>query len=321
MKTKIIKPPHLRNGDTVAVVTVSYPILNKNLFERGVKTLERLGLRVVYYKEIFKSYGQHMAGMPRDRIIQFHKAIANKKVKAVFNLVGGYAANQILDVLDFSLIRRNPKIIYGFSDVTTILNPIFEKTGLITFHGPNIEEWFYRLDRYSRNSLVTTLFEPRPTYEIPRSTRWKVFKPGRARGRLAGGNLTIVRNLVGTDFNLRWKNRLFFWEEIGEDIEGIDNILTHLKLAGALDDIAGMIIGKNIIAPPESYLLKKRRRALTFYEVVTNVLRGYTFPVVSDVDFGHLLPQATIPIGARAELNASSGSGRIRIKILESVVS
>lgn len=310
----VIKPHHLKKGDAVALVSLSRPLTRRDVVRKGVKLLERFGLKVSFSENIFKNYGCYMAGTANERTNEFHRLIANKKIRAIFNTSGGMSANQVLDKLDFRLIKRNPKIIYGFSDITTILNPIFEKTGIITFHGPTLQYWSDGPYHLSRKSMHHALFGATRKYEITGPSNWKTIKPGRASGRLAGGNLTIVRNFLATPYEIDWKNRIFFWEEVGEDLEGIDNMLTHLRLAKVFNKISGMIIGKNKIAAPESEIRTPNCRLFGFRKMLLDVAKGYQFPIISNVDFGHdLKTHLTIPVGARVEIIARPDHAHILV--------
>jgi len=301
-----IKAFKLKVGDSVGIISPSEPIIYKNEFFAGVKELEKLGLKVVLGKNVFKSYGGYMAGTTKERLQDLHSMFKNPEVKAIFVSGGGFCANQILPYINYSLIKENPKIILGYSDITVLINAIYSKTGLITFHGPSVELTISSWDNFTKKSFLRAIFQTRPIGRVPGLTSWKVLKKGKATGHLLGGNLTVLRTLFGTKYNPDWKGAILFWEDCDLTYEDLDHFITHLKLAGILDKISGMIIGKNknfTEIEKESEL--KKKDFLLPQNIILERTQEYKFPIISEVQFGHVGEQVTIPIGVQATIDTS----------------
>ena len=304
--TKIIKPLKLKKGDTVGIIAPSEPVIYKKKFSRGIQELKKMGLKVVLGKNVFKRRGGYMAGTLEERLSDFHAMFRNKKIKAIFAARGGFCCNQLLPLVDYKLIQKNPKILLGYSDITVLLNAIYKKTGLVTFHGPNVEFVMSRWGNYTKKYFTKAIFSAEPVGEISKLTKWKILKKGKASGRLIGGSLSVLRTLLGTPYNPDWKNAILFWEDYGFTYEDLDHFLTHLKLAGVFDKISGMIIGKNkkfIKIENKSDLNKLS--FLSPEEIILERTKGYKFPIISEVDFGHEGEQITIPVGVKATIDTS----------------
>jgi muramoyltetrapeptide carboxypeptidase len=303
---KSIKAHKLKAGDNVGVISPSEPIVYKNEFLAGVKELEKLGLKVVLGKNVFKSYGGYMAGTAKERLHDFHLMIKNPKIKAIFASTGGFCVNQMLPLIDYSLVKKNPKIILGYSDITALTNAIYAKTGLVTFHGPHVESTIAEWDSFTKKSFIKAVFQTKPIGQVPGISSWKVLKRGKASGILIGGNLTVLRTLIGTIYSPNWNGAILFWEDCDLTYEDLDHFLTHLKMAGILNKISGMIIGKNknFIEIEEEPELKKRD-LLSPKNIILERTQEYRFPIISEVQFGHVGEQITIPIGVKATIDTS----------------
>ena len=305
---KTIKPPKLKPGDKVGIISPSELVVFKNKLQAGIRELEKLGLKVVLGRNVYKIYGGYMAGTIKERIEDLHAMFKNRQIKAIFASRGGFCANQLLPHIDFSLIRKNPKIILGFSDMSVLLNAIYAKTGLVTFHGVNIEMELVnsRWEKFTKDYFVKALFQSKPIGRISGYNSWKIFRGGKARGRLLGGNLSVLRTLLGTKYNPNWQGAILFWEECNETYEDLDHFLTHLKLAGVFDKINGMIIGKlhNI----KKIEIRSDIAKLSFFspeKIILERTREYKFPIISNVNFGHNCEHITIPIGVKATIDTS----------------
>jgi muramoyltetrapeptide carboxypeptidase len=303
---KSIKPQRLRPGDTVGIISPSEPIVFKNEFHAGIKELEKLGLKVLLGKNVFKKYGGYMAGTIEQRLSDLHSMFRNPKVKAILVSGGGFCVNQILPSVNYSLIKNNPKIIMGYSDITVLINAIYAKTGLVTFHGPSVELSIANWQKFTKDSFVKAVFHPKPIGKVPGLTSWKVFKRGKATGRLLGGNLSVLRTLIGTKFNPDWKNSILLWEDCNLTYEDLDHFITHLKLTGIFEKIVGMAIGytKNFKKIEEESGLERK----TFFspkKIILERTHEYHFPIISGVEFGHGKDQLVIPIGVQATIDTS----------------
>lgn len=303
-----VKPQKLKKGDVIGIISPSSPVVSREDLSYGIKVLESLGFKPKLSSRALAVHGNYQAGPREDRLADLHAMFADDEVKAIFCTSGGYASIQLLPDIDWDLIRKNPKIFIGFSDITTLLNAVYQKTGLITFHGPTVET----LDsprtkgaKYTVQSLKDTLIRGVP--EKYRSfTEWKVLKPGRAEGEFVGGNLNILGSLLGTPFEPKWDGKILFWEEADATIEEIDNYLWRLRVAKAFKKIEGMVIGKVTNLRPiesENDLWAALDKPLALEDVILGATEGYNFPILYGADFGHDVPSLTIPIGAEGKMD------------------
>jgi muramoyltetrapeptide carboxypeptidase len=303
-----IKPPKLKKGDIIGVISPSSPVVSKEDLSYGIKVLESLGFKPKLGPRAFAVHGNYQAGPREDRLSDFHAMFADDEVKGIFCTAGGYASLQLLPDIDWDLIKKNPKVFIGFSDITTLLNAINQKTGLVTFHGPTIET----LDsprtkggKYTATSLKDSLMKGVPE-KYKAFTEWKALKPGRAEGELVGGNLNILCSLLGTPYEPKWDGKILFWEEVNATIEEIDNYLWRLRVAKVFKKIEGMVVGKITNLEPiegDNDLWAALDKPLALEDVVLGATDGYNFPILFGADFGHDVPSLTLPIGAPAKMD------------------
>ena len=279
--------------------------------------LNALGLQAKRRLNLLKCRG-YLAGTDQDRASDVNEMFVDDEVNAVLTVRGGWGCNRLLPYLDYELIGRNPKIIMGYSDITSLLLAIFAKTGLITFHGPvGISTWNeFTLD-YVRRILFdgkkVDLINPPDDNElnVQFDNRVLTITAGRARGILAGGNLAVLSAMVGSEYLPDWKGKIMFVEEVGEDIYRVDRMLTQLKLAGILQQLNGFIFGKcTNCRPGESY------GSLTLEEVLDDHIKPLQIPAWYGSMIGHIEDKFTIPIGVEVEIDSDIG----QIKMLEAAV-
>ncbi len=307
---KTIKPPALRRGDKIGIISPSEPIIYKKRFLRGVETLKKLGFRVVLGKNVFKEYGAYMAGTDKQRADDLNAMFKNKEIKGIFSSRGGMCSNRLLDLIDFQSIKKNPKVFMGLSDITVLTNVIHKKTGLVAFHGPNVEFGFshglkgrnnFTLE-YFRKAVMTS----QPIGNTLQRKKIDILKSGKASGALIGGNLEVLMTLLGTKYEPNWKNKILFWEETDRTTEEIDFWLTHLRLSRVFEKISGMVIGKltgvTTLRSGDDWNSKK---AFPINKIVLEIFKKYKFPIIKGISFGHYYPQITLPIGVRATINTS----------------
>ena len=318
----LIKAKHLKKGHTVAIIAPASPPANPGDVEFALEWLSKLGLKCKTGKHIFASYSD-LAGTDDERLEDFHDAWRDPEVAAILPIRGGNGVCRLLPRVDFDLIKRNPKIIIGYSDLTGILNPIFQKCNLVTFHGPMAAS-FYRSSYchyYFQRALMSNkplglIVDPipaelwKPKYPPPRV----VLAEGRARGPLAGGCLTIVKQLMGTPWELDTEGKILFLEDVAEEPHNIDRHLTQLLHSGALHKAKGILVGECLSCKPGG----SGRRRLSLNKGIEHVLQerlsGLGIPVVYGMRFGHGQDQFTLPIGVTATLEASKGKVRFRIE-------
>lgn len=309
---KIIKPSKLHRGDLVGIISPSSNISGRRSeLNKGIRFLEKeLGLKVKLGKNCLKKYF-YSAGTPQMRVDDVHEMFNNPEIKAVFMSVGGETANEVLELIDFDLIKKNPKIFAGMSDGTTLLTPIAEKTGLITYYGPDVLYGFARSMRDEiRQNMVESWFdgnvkELRPIKNFKRADNKRPIKSGRrcvrkgkAKGVLIGGYLEIVCLLIATKQLSGFKNKILFLENMG-DSPTIHTLLQTLKLAGVFDQISGLLLGFFPDAQPGT----EKYRPVG--EIVLEITKGYSFPILQINELGHNVENYVFPMGIKTRLDAT----------------
>ena len=313
-----LKPPRLRPGDVAALVapaTVNYDQLRVEL---AVETLEAMGLEVVVGKHVLDRFG-YLAGTDADRAADLNNAFADPDVKAIFPLTGGWGASRLLPLLDYRSIGRNPKVLMGYSDITSLLNGIHARTGLVTFHGPNAwSEW----NEFSYQSMHQLLFQGKSlSYSntpekgedlVAKRNRIQTINGGIASGEMIGGNLTLVAALSGTPFLPAFEGRILLLEDVGEAIYRVDRMLTQLSLAGQLQRLSGIVFGQFKSVAPEPGLGN-----FSLMDILRQHCEPLGIPCYYGAMFGHVEHNSTLPIGIHATMDADAGT----IKLDEPAVS
>jgi muramoyltetrapeptide carboxypeptidase len=257
-----------------------------------------------------------LSGTDDERLEDLHAMFADPKVAAVFALQGGYGTPRLLDRIDYELIRRNPKILLGYSDITGLHLAIGRKAGLVTFHGPNM---LGTLTPRTLEILKKALFVAEPLGDVrnpdeadPLNVEFPVHTvaPGVARGRTVGGNLTLISSTMGTPYEIETKDRILLVEDTGEAPYRIDRMLVQLKLAGKLQEAAGIVFGTCSDCGPGKSSFEL---SLSLSEVIDELLGRLGKPVLAGILFGHTKEKSVIPFGVEAELDA----GTKRLTIVE----
>ncbi|MBE2281313.1 MAG: LD-carboxypeptidase [Ignavibacteriaceae bacterium] len=315
---KVIFPPALKIGDTIGIISPA-GVLKEGQSEKSIKNLEDLGFIVVQGENV-NSVNGYFAGSDKDRANDVNKMFANSDVKGIFCTRGGYGAVRILDFLDYQTIKKNPKVLVGYSDITSLQYGIFKETGLVTFHGPVGISTF---NEFSVNALNGVVINNGEDFLIkadlsqaddPEFEAYTVV-PGKAEGRLVGGNLSVVASLIGTKHDINYKNKIVYLEEIGEEPYSIDRMLTQMLYSGKFEEANGVALGIFKDSTPDE---KKSgiSNSFTLKEVILDRLSNLKIPVYYGFSFGHILNKYTVPFGVKAELNASEGY----LKLLERAV-
>jgi len=311
---KIIKPPRLRTGDKVGVVAPgSY--LTEDELSNAEKNIRSLGLIPFYTENILAKEG-YLAGTDGQRASDINRMFADKSIKAVWAARGGYGSARILDMIDYNIIRRNPKILIGYSDITALLYAVFAKTGLISFHGPVGISTF---DEFSVHSLKQILFDAESNITLSPSSKFPApltIRSGKASGKLVGGNLSLAVSLIGTPFDVSSKGKIIFLEEINEEPYRVDRMLTQMIQADKFKDAAGIALGRFVKCSPKEED-PEFESSFTLEEVLYDRLFKLGIPVVYGLSFGHIDNKYTLPFGAEAELDTKNGI----IELTESAVS
>jgi len=311
----LLKPKALKPGDTVGLIAPASYTFDLWKLDDAALRVEALGLKPKFGKHVRGRRG-FLSGTEEERLEDLHAMFRDKGVTAVFCLQGGYGTPRLLDRLDYDLIRENPKILLGYSDITGLHLAITKKAGLVTFHGPNM---IGTLPPWSLELLKKALFAPEPIGELTnpeeedplnREFPLRTVSPGMARGRITGGNLTLISSTMGTPYEVETKGKILFLEDTGEAPYRIDRMLVQLRLAGKLQEAAGLVFGTcTDCAPSRSGF----ELSLSLSEVLDELLGGLGKPVLAGLLFGHTKEKATIPIGVEAELDASAR----RLTVLE----
>jgi muramoyltetrapeptide carboxypeptidase len=309
---RLLRARVLRPGDTVALVTPSTYVSDPDRLELARRTIEFLGLKYKLGRNVGKRSG-YLGGSIRQRLDDLHAAFADPEVKAIFAIRGGYGAAQLLDGIDYNLIRRNPKLLAGYSDITALHLAIHRATGLVTFHGPVTLSRFndFTLEQFkkaifSAAPLGRLANPPEPNTLRPRHLT-RAIRPGTARGRLTGGNLSLVASLMGTPWEIETEGKILFLEDVDEQPYSMDRMLTQLRLAGKLRGIAGLIIGECNNCRPREFQ-PSFESTFSLGEVLDEILGGLRVPVLSGLAIGHTDDQLTLPLGVMATLDASAAT-------------
>jgi muramoyltetrapeptide carboxypeptidase len=300
-----IKPPRLKPGDTLGLIAPGSYISEDELKD-SIENLEKLGYKVAYSERILSKTG-YLAGDDKSRADELNSMFADKKVKGIICARGGYGCSRILPLLDFELIKNNPKIIIGYSDITALLNSIYSKTGLVTFHGPVGISTF---NEFSVTYFNEVLVNPEKDLVLisakgddqKDTNGLTTIISGKAVGELVGGNLSVLNSLIGTKYDFNSEDKIIFLEEIGEEPYRIDRMLTQLIQSGKFDKAAGIAMGVFHNCEPKE---KDPSFSTSFslMEVLFDRLSNLNIPVIYGLSFGHIKNKFTLPVGINAELD------------------
>jgi muramoyltetrapeptide carboxypeptidase len=303
-------PAALKPGDRIAFVAPAGPA-DPERVAKAKQRIEKLGFEVSLPPALTARRDRYLAGSDDDRAAEFNAAIKDTSVKAVFAIKGGYGLTRVLDKLDYAAVRANPKIICGYSDLTALHLAVFKKCKLVTFHSPMPQSNLWRdgggFD-YSNDLFWTTLrAEKSPFAKLPFVVPMPDNRPkltalvkGKARGRLVGGNLSLVAATVGTPYQIEAAGNILLLEDTGEKGYRVDRMLSQLKLAGLLDQFAGVLLG-TFDGTDEKELEALQKEYFGTLKV----------PVLANFPVGHTPFNATLPHGGMIELDADAGTVRI----------
>lgn len=293
-----IRPRHLRKGDTIGIVSPSGPSKPKEL-HKGLSFFQALGLHTRLGEHVYESYG-YLAGGDDKRLADFETMIKDSEIKAIIFARGGYGIGRIVPRMDFSAIQANPKIIWGYSDITYLHTAIRQKTGLITFHGPMVASDAAKtdFDELSKG-MFQQLFEPSVLTYNETISPLEVYAGGEAAGELVGGNLSLLVSTLSTPYEIDTDGKLLLIEDVGELPYQVDGMLQQLKQAGKFEHLQGVVIGDFARATPEDL-----ERSLTLKQVFHDYFHQEDFPVVGGFKIGHCLPHFAVPLGVNAYLSA-----------------
>jgi muramoyltetrapeptide carboxypeptidase len=304
-----VKPPRLKPGDTVGLIEPASATFETVKVQVSVEVFEALGLQARPAPHIADRYG-YLAGKDKDRADDVNRLFADPSVNAIVAVRGGWGCARLLPYLDFGVIAKNPKILVGYSDLTALLLAVYARTGLVTFHGPmGLSTWnSFNVDYFKRVLFDAEAVSFENVKEVKDTlvqteNRIQTITPGIARGRILGGNLSVLAGIVGSGYLPDWSGAILFVEEVEENIYRVDRLLTQLKLAGILDKLRGVVFGScTTCEPGEGF------GSLTLEEVLNDHIKPLNVPAWSGAMIGHIARQFTIPEGSEVEIDATKGT-------------
>lgn len=324
-----LKPRRLEKGMTIGLVAPASAARDPAQIDKGIEKLQALGFRVKEGRHTRKRLG-YLAAPDKERLADLNAMLRDDRVDAIMCIRGGYGTMRLLDGLDYEAARTHPKPIIGFSDITALHLAFWRRCRLVTFNGPMLLSAFGKDDPepFTVQSLLRTLTTAEPAGSIWRGLPervYRVVRHGRARGRLVGGNLSLVAALVGTPYEIQTRHAIVYLEDVDEKPYRVDRMLTQLLLAGKLHDAAGIVFGRNV-PDEESAKVEAARfragvaqRATGFpssacadYEpilddVIADRLGRLGLPVMIGLPFGHVDEYATLPFGVEASMDTRTG--------------
>jgi muramoyltetrapeptide carboxypeptidase len=311
---RFIRPAKLSKNDLIGLISPASPPNEQTTVEKGVRYLEHLGYNVEVGKNVGKFHG-YLAGSDDERIEDIHYMFKKKNIKAIFCVRGGYGASRLLNKIDFKIIKANPKIFVGYSEITALQSAILEKTGLITFAGPMIypdffdevspftEEFFWKI--ITSNKKIGRL-------DIPENDKIIGMTKGTSSGKIVGGNLSVLNALIGTPYFPNLKDKILILEDIKELPYKIDRMLNHLQLSNSFKNLRGIILGRFV----DCFEHDPMKKTLTLGEVMENYLSKMKIPIIYAFPHGHIKDKITVPIGLKVRMNATKGF----VEFMESAV-
>ncbi|MBK98126.1 MAG: LD-carboxypeptidase [Balneola sp.] len=303
-----LKPKALKQGDTLGLVSPASPVYNPDEFEEMLAKVKPLGYNVVLGEHARDRRG-YLAGTDQDRAKDLMNMFLNPSIDGILCVRGGWGCNRMLPYLDYEAIAANPKILCGFSDITSLHLAIWEKSKLHTFHGPvGTSSWSTYSTRYFKEVIEKG---GRPSYQYPENYEDDHYTivPGRSEGILLGGNLTVLCSLIGSEYIPDFSDSILYLEDVGEDVYRVDRMLTQLKLSGLLDKINGFVFGKCTNCDAGS-------NSLSLTQVFSDHIGPLGIPSFYGALISHETDNSTIPVGIKASMDAELG----KIEILESAV-
>lgn len=310
----MLKGKRLKIGDTIGLIGPSGTVRTEGAVDRAIAYMQEQGFKVKVGESAHAKYG-YLSGTDEVRARDVNAMFADPEVDAIVCTRGGYGTMRMLDLLDYDVIRKNPKVFVGFSDVTAMHIAFQEKCGLVTFHGPMATSWNDSFpDGFTRPAFYNAVMKAEPLGELHNAPGYherKTVNSGSAEGMLVGGNLSLIAGTIGTPYEINTKGRILFIEEIGERTYCVDRMLTQLRLAGKFEDCAGVVFGDFADCPVEY-----PEFGLTLDEVILDVAAPCGKPMFTGLQAGHVSPKLTLPFGVQVRMDADARS----LTVLESAV-
>jgi len=317
--SKNIKAAPLQEGNTIGIVAPGFTLPKPELVRNFAAMLEEEGYKVKFGEHTFGKYG-YFSGTDEQRAGDLNAMFADPEVRGIVAARGGWGGARILPLLDYETIKADPKVFIGYSDITSLLLGIYQQTGLVTFHGPvGTSDWNRFSYKHYRKVIIkekayklrgAKKLKKKTTLEEAETARY-VINEGKAAGTLVGGNLTVLCGMVGSTYLPDFTNKILFLEDVGEAVYRIDRYLTHLKLAGILEKISGLVFASCASCEEED-----DKDDFTLKQILEFHLKPLGIPAFFGILSGHLEEQYTLPLGVQVEINSKRGN----IKLLEEAV-
>lgn len=310
--TELIKPNMIKPGDTVGLITPGTAVTDPDDLAKVKEILDFLGLKYKLGVNVKSGTGYKSRSIS-ERVNDIHSFFEDPDVKGVFCIRGGYGSIQILDYIDYKMIRENPKVFLGYSDITALHLAINKFSGLITFHGPVMVSSFTEFTMNSlkqaimNNQIIGKVSNPQTIANFRKVHPIRTIKSGIAEGKLIGGNLSLITSLMGTKYEINTKDSILFIEDVGEEPYRLDRMLSQLKIAGKFRDAKGIIIGECAGCNFDK-LNSSRVWDYTLGEILDQTFSDLEIPILFGLTIGHTADQITLPIGLNAILDADEGS-------------
>ena len=304
----ILKPKRLSLGSNTSLISPSGRISQEKI-EKSIKNIKTLGFEP-QTNQGSDNY-RYFSDTDKKRLQQLQEAFGQKNIDSIFCIRGGFGATRLLADINYELIRKNPKIFVGFSDITALQSAFFQKAGLISIHGIVASSDF---STYIQKQLVDLIIDPKENYILPVKS-FEILNHGKTQGTIVGGNLSLLDALIGTEYLYKFEKRIVFIEEIAEPPYKIDRMLTHLLMATDLAKAAAIVFGQFNKCKPEDFDMTTKN-SFTVEEIIKNYFFQSEIPVIFNVNFGHIKDGLLFPIGIQASLDSSKSE----IKLLEKAV-
>lgn len=304
---RLQKPKALQPGDRIGLIAPSGPVVDPDRVDASIEKLLEFGFHVTVGKSCHSLYG-YLSGDDETRANDINQMFADSNIDAIICLRGGYGTPRLLHLLDYEMIKKNPKLFAGYSDITALHIVFNQRCDLVTLHSPMPASDMLRdFDEFTRESFLSAISSTEPLGELKNPEGEEEIKSlvgGVARGPIVGGNLSLLAGTIGTPYEIDTKGKLLFIEEIEEEPYAVDRMLTQLKLAGKFADCNGVILGNwnNCVTRGEG------RPSLSLLEIFNDVIVPAGKPIIYDVKAGHCKPTLTIPFGAEAILDADAST-------------
>lgn len=300
----MLRPKGLVFGDRLGIISPASPI-SKEKAEKAYRQLMKMGFKVKMGKSCYEKYG-YLAGSDKLRSEEINNMFKDTTINGIISMRGGYGTSRILELLDYEIIKNNPKVFIGYSDITALHIAMNQNSNLITFHGPMVaSNMIEKFDDFSKNSLYNSVLENSFIGELinPPEEEIKIINGGIAEGKIIGGNLCLIVDTLGTPYEIDTKGKILFIEEIGEEPYRIDRMFTQLRLAGKFKEANGIILGdfNDCKANASEYA-----DSLSLMQVINDIIKPSGKPTIYNFQSGHCQPMITIPFGVKAKLDATN---------------